>query len=88
MGCTSPKRPSWWSPNVDLDPEIEAIKLELEVGCPIVLTPQATLQNPTGQKFVFELNFAGTAHLPAFSIISSGMNQNYKGEVLTVPNGG
>jgi hypothetical protein len=87
LGCASPKYSSWWSPNVDLGPEIEAVKLDLETGCPIVLTPQATLQNPTGQKFVFELRFSGTGNSPAFSITSSGMNQNQKGEVLTVPNG-
>jgi hypothetical protein len=87
MGCTSPKYPSRWSPNVDLGPETEAVRLELEAGCPIVLTPLASLQNPTGQQFAFELTFAGTGNSPAFSMTSSGMNQNQKGEVLTVPNG-
>jgi len=55
---SSPSHPDW-HPNVDLGPDFPAVRVDLEEGCPVVLTDDGTLIHVDRQPFRFELTQSG-----------------------------
>jgi hypothetical protein len=55
---SSPSHPDW-HPNVDLGSDFPAVRVDLEEGCPVVLTDNGTLVHEDEKPFRFELTQSG-----------------------------